>query len=139
MELERQLFLLLRCLNLWVGNLPITYISSDFLDSVNKSNESFQSLCEESKSLNTSNTLFFINLLKSEPQLMQKTLNQFQNAELLIDETAVYLKSVKLELLENETIDQNGFALNGHKDIEVSKLMLAEKKSARIVFQIRCI
>lgn len=112
--------------------LFFTYISSDFLDSVNKSNESFQSLCEDSKSLNTSNTLFFINLLKSEPQLMQKTLNQFQNAELLIDETAVYLESVKLELLENETIDQNGFALNGHKDIEVSKLMLAEKKAQEL-------
>lgn len=112
--------------------LFFTYISSDFLDSVNKSNESFQSLCEESKSLTTSNTLFFINLLRSDPQLMQKTLNQFQNAEILIDETAVYLEGIKYELLKNETFDQNGLAINGHTDIEVSKLMLAEKKAQEL-------
>jgi len=55
--------------------------------------------------LNNTNNLFFLNLLKQEPELYQKTKNDFLEIENLTYQTLEYIKDLKTTLVCTGTLD----------------------------------
>ena len=101
-----------------------TYVPSDFLDSVQTSGKGLDMLAKDASKENTTSAIYFLNLLKSDEALYEKTKSQFLAIEDYSREVAMQIENYKFSLISIDGVDSNGYFINGKKDKTTEELML---------------
>lgn len=106
-----------------------TYVPADFLDSVQTSGKSLDMLAKDAGKENTASAIYFLNLLKSDQGLYDKTKSQFLAIEDYSQEVQAQIENYKLGLISIDGIDNLGYFINGKKEKSTSEMMLNTKLS----------
>jgi hypothetical protein len=113
--------------------LLFTYIPSDFVDSTFHSNKSLDLISNDLDKLNKDHTVYFLHLLKSEPDLFQESKEKFIEIENLTNITSDFIDSLKLELINVDKLNDYGYFKNGRKEVTSNTIMI-NKKKANLLF-----
>ncbi len=108
--------------------LIFSFIPSDFVDSAHHSNTSLDLITQDINQLNKTSTDFFLQLLKDEPILYEQTHDKFQEIEAITRITTQFIDDLKIQLINVDKIDDNGFFKNGRSEYTSQELMIHENK-----------
>ena len=86
-----------------------TYVPADFLDSVQTSGKSLDMLAKDAGKENTASAIYFLNLLKSDKGLYEKTKSQFLAIEDYSLDVESQIENYKLGLISVDGIDSLGY------------------------------
>jgi hypothetical protein len=106
-----------------------TYVPADFLDSVQTSGKSLDMLAKDAGKENTASAIYFLNLLKSDAALYEKTKSQFLAIEDYSQDVETQIENYKLGLISIDGIDSLGYFVNGKKEKTTGEIMLNSKQS----------
>ncbi len=109
--------------------LLFSFIPSDFVDSAYHTNSSLDLISNDINRLSKDNTLFFLHLLKKEPELFKESQEKFLEIERLTNNTTQYIDKLKLDLINVDKIDEFGFFRNGRKETTSNEMMIYGKRA----------
>ncbi len=104
-------------------------IPSDFVDSTFHSNQSLEQVTFELDKLNTTNTLYFLTLLKNDETVFEDTRQNFMKIEELTKLPVNTIHRMKRELIDMDGLNEFGYYNKGKSEISASRLMLYEHKA----------
>jgi hypothetical protein len=104
-----------------------TYVPSGFLDSVHHSNKSFDLLSKDASRENTANNLYFLSLLKSDPELYEQTKQDFLAIEDYSSTVQDFIDDIKLRMISVDKTDDYGYFVNGKKEKTSEDIMMEQR------------
>lgn len=112
--------------------LLFTYIPADFVDSAYHSNQSLDLLSNDINQLNKDHVVYFLHLLKAEPELFEDSKRKFIEIENLAQITTSYIDSLKIELINVDKMNEFGYFKNGRKEITSNAIMIHQEKAQKL-------
>ncbi len=114
-----------------------SYIPSDFLDSVQHSSRSLDMLSKDAGKENTETALYFLNLLKDDPELYEKTKQKFLDIEDFSQEMNQFVERLKLDLISKDGVDSFGYFNQGKKTETTQELLISNGMADSVMHLVR--
>lgn len=104
--------------------LIFTYISSDFVDAVQKSDQSMTVLCSEVEMQTNRYNAIVLSHLKSDPEAFEKTKLRIFDIDNLTNAQLRGIDNLKLKLIEQEGYNEHGYLKGGKREKYANELMI---------------
>lgn len=104
-------------------------IPSDFVDSTFHSNKSLEQLNNEIDILSTNNNIYFLTILKNDPQVFEETRQKFIKIEELSKIPLKTIERYKKELIEVDGINKYGFYNKGRAELNSNRFFIYNNKA----------
>jgi hypothetical protein len=113
--------------------LFFAYISSDFLDSSFHANQSLDLISNEIGQISTTNSIYFLHLLKEDPDLYERTKNEFLEIENLTEQMTNSIDDYKFDLINIEKVNKYGYFNNGKSESATNNFMIRQQKADTLI------
>lgn len=117
--------------------LFFAYISSDFLDSSFHANQSLDLISNEIGQISTTNSIYFLHLLKEDSGLYERTKNEFLEIENLTEQMTNAIDEYKFSLINIEKVNQYGYFNNGKSESATNTFMIQQDKADTLIRKMR--
>lgn len=104
-------------------------IPSDFVDSTYHSNKSLEQLSKEIDVLSTNNNIYFLTILKNEPETFEETREKFIKIEEICKIPLNTIKRYKNELIAIDGVNKFGFYNKGRAELSSNRFFIYEDKA----------
>ncbi|MCB9263209.1 MAG: hypothetical protein H6607_12615 [Flavobacteriales bacterium] len=117
--------------------LIFTYIPNDFVDTVQKSDQSLTRLCNEVEVQNSRFNAFMLANLKNNPEYFDKTLLNINIIDKKTQQQLNLIDSLKLVLISQEKYNEFGYLVGGKREKHSNDIMIYQNNATKLFNSLR--